>query len=58
VRKLLIGLAIYAFGSCSATAGAYEDIITAANNGETPVVIDLLKRGWTSIQPIQWAARC
>ncbi len=44
MRKLLIGFVLLLFGS-PASAGAYEDIITAANNGETPVVIDLLRRG-------------
>lgn len=44
VRKLLIGIA-FILAAGTASAGAYEDIITAANNGETSVVVGLLKRG-------------
>lgn len=44
VRKLLIGCAL-----CLCTgmvlAGAYDDIIAAANNGEASVVLRLIKRG-------------
>ena len=44
MRKALIGAILLAFvGLCR--AGAYDDIIAAANNGDTPTVLDLLKRG-------------
>jgi len=44
VRKILIGLAILV--ACGvAQAGAYDDILAAANNGDTATVVDLLKRG-------------
>lgn len=44
MRKLLIGLVLSCITSVS-QAGAYEDIITAANRGDTTTVLDLLKRG-------------
>lgn len=44
MRSMLIGLVLALLGG-TASAGAYEDIISAANNGEASVVIDLLKRG-------------
>ena len=44
VRNLLIALAIYLCNG-AAMAGAYDDIIAAANTGDTAVVMGLLNRG-------------
>lgn len=44
MRKLIIILSILAF-SGSAGAGAYDDILAAANDGNTATVVDLLRRG-------------
>jgi ankyrin repeat protein len=44
VRKLLIGLALCCCAG-GANAGAYDDILAAANSGDTVAVIDLIKRG-------------
>ena len=42
--KLLIGL-LFALVAGPLQAGAYDDIVTAAENGDNAVVIDLLQRG-------------
>jgi ankyrin repeat protein len=44
MRKLLLALAIIAVTG-SALGGAYEDILEAAERGDTPAVINLIKRG-------------
>ena len=44
MRKLLTAMA-FAMVAGLAQAGAYDEIIGAANNGDTTAVIDLLKRG-------------
>lgn len=44
MRNALIWLFL-SFGASLAQAGAYDNIIAAANNGDTMTVVDLLKRG-------------
>ena len=44
VRKVLIGLLI-AVAASLAQAGAYDDILAAANDGNTSGVVELLQRG-------------
>lgn len=43
LRRLLAGIALAA--SISASAGVYDDILIAAQNGDNPKVIELLRRG-------------
>lgn len=44
IRQRLLGL-VFGLGVLTAQAGVYEDILKAASNNETALVVDLLRRG-------------